>query len=100
MREKSYEGKLPKEILKGPKAICKLCKKEVKDLLFIFCIMQRRIAVIDKEKCNPIACGDFLCIRMCPLNRAGKEAIVKGPDGKAQINEDIATDACQVCVNI
>ena len=33
MREKSYEGKLPKEILKGPKTICKLCKKEVKDLL-------------------------------------------------------------------
>ncbi|MBI5797873.1 ribosome biogenesis/translation initiation ATPase RLI [Candidatus Woesearchaeota archaeon] len=62
--------------------------------------MVKRIAVIDKEKCNPIACGDFLCIRMCPLNRAGKEAIVKGPDGKAQINEDIATDACQVCVNI
>ncbi len=62
--------------------------------------MTRRIAVIDKEKCNPIACGDFLCIRMCPLNRAGKEAIIKGPDGKAQINEDIATDACQVCVNI
>lgn len=62
--------------------------------------MQRRIAVVDKEKCNPQACGDYLCIRMCPLNRAGKEAIVKGPDGKAQINEDIATDACQVCVNI
>ena len=62
--------------------------------------MSRRIAVVDKEKCNPIACGDFLCIRMCPLNRAGKEAIVKGADGKAQINEDIATDACQVCVNI
>jgi len=60
----------------------------------------KRIAVIDKEKCNPIACGDYLCIRMCPLNRMGKEAIVKGPDGKAQINEDIATDACQVCVNI
>lgn len=60
----------------------------------------KRIAVIDKEKCNPIACGDYLCIRMCPLNRTGKEVIVKGPDGKAQINEDSATDACQVCVNI
>ncbi|MDP3918548.1 MAG: ribosome biogenesis/translation initiation ATPase RLI [Nanoarchaeota archaeon] len=62
--------------------------------------MVKRIATIDKEKCNPLACGDFLCIRMCPLNRMGKEAIVKGPDGKAQINEDVATDACQVCVNI
>jgi len=62
--------------------------------------MSKRIAVIDKDKCNPIACGDYLCIRMCPLNRAGKEAIVKGSDGKAQINEDVANDACQVCVNI
>jgi ATP-binding cassette, sub-family E, member 1 len=62
--------------------------------------MVKRIAVIDKEKCNPIGCGDFLCIRMCPLNRMGKEAIVKGPDGKAQINEGVANDACQVCVNI
>tara|TARA_Y100000310_G_scaffold203527_1_gene203762 strand:+ start:3272 stop:5050 length:1779 start_codon:yes stop_codon:yes gene_type:complete len=62
--------------------------------------MTKRIAVIDKDKCNPVACGDYLCIRKCPLNRQGKEAIVKGPDGKAQINEDVANDACQVCVNI
>lgn len=62
--------------------------------------MTKRIAVIDKEKCNPLACGDYLCIRMCPLNRMGKEAIVKGADGKAQINEDVANDACQVCVNV
>lgn len=33
MREKSFEGKLPKKILKGPEGICKLCKKEVQDLL-------------------------------------------------------------------
>jgi ATP-binding cassette, sub-family E, member 1 len=62
--------------------------------------MTKRIAVIDKNKCNPVSCGDYLCIRMCPLNRQGKEAIVKGPDGKAQINEEVANDACQVCVNI
>jgi len=62
--------------------------------------MVKRIAVIDKEKCNPIGCGDFLCIRMCPLNRMGKEAMTKGSDGKAHIDENIANDACQVCVNI
>ena len=33
MRGKSYEGKLPKEILKGVEGHCKLCKKSVKDLL-------------------------------------------------------------------
>ncbi len=60
-----------------------------------------RIAVIDKEKCNPVGCGGYLCIRMCPLNRMGKEAIVIDPvDKKALIDEKVATDACQVCVNI
>ncbi len=33
MRGKSYEGKLGKEILKGPEGHCKLCKKDVQDLL-------------------------------------------------------------------
>ena len=60
----------------------------------------KRIAVIDKERCNPVGCGGYLCIKKCPLNRMGLEAIVVGPDGKAQINEEVATDACQVCVNI
>jgi len=60
----------------------------------------KRIAVIDQEKCNPLMCGDYLCMRMSPLNRNGVEAIYKGFDNKAHINEDLATDALQVCVNI
>lgn len=32
MRGKSYEGKLPKEILKGAPGHCVLCKKDVKDI--------------------------------------------------------------------
>jgi len=60
-----------------------------------------RIAVIDKEKCNPTGCGGYLCIRMCPLNRMGKEAITIDPvDKKALMHEEIANEACQVCVNI
>ena len=53
----------------------------------------KRIAVIDKEKCNPIACGNFLCIRVSPGNRIGKEVFFKGPDGKAAVNEALCTDA-------
>lgn len=60
----------------------------------------KRIAVIEQEKCNPLICGDFLCMRMSPLNRNGVEAIYKGSDNKAHINEDLASDALQVCVNI
>ncbi len=59
-----------------------------------------RIAVIEKDKCNPVGCGGYLCIRTCPLNRAGKEAIVVGADGKAEIHEEVVNDACQVCVKI
>ena len=60
----------------------------------------KRIAVVEKERCNPEGCGGYLCIKKSPLNRMGVEAIVQGPDGKAQINEDLATDALQVVVNV
>ncbi len=33
MREKSFEGKIAKKILKGSEGICKICRKEVQDLL-------------------------------------------------------------------
>ncbi len=60
--------------------------------------MARRIAVIEKDKCNPEGCGGYLCIRVSPGNRIGKEVFVVGPDGKAQVNEDVCTDAESVTV--
>jgi len=60
--------------------------------------MTRRLAVIDKEKCNPQGCGGYLCIRVSPGNRMGKEVFVTGPDGKAQVNEEICTDAESITV--
>ena len=60
--------------------------------------MAKRIAVIDKEKCNPQGCGGYLCIRVCPNNRAGKDCIVVGADGKAEIHEEASNDACSICV--
>jgi len=55
-----------------------------------------RIAVIQKEKCNPLGCGNFLCIRVCPVNKMGEECIVKGDDGKPRINEELCT-GCGIC---
>jgi len=60
--------------------------------------MTKRIAVIEKDKCNPVGCGGYLCIRVSPGNRMGKEVFVVGPDGKAQVNEDVCTDAESITV--
>ncbi|MBU0614490.1 MAG: ribosome biogenesis/translation initiation ATPase RLI [Nanoarchaeota archaeon] len=54
-----------------------------------------RIAVVEREKCNPEGCGDFLCIRVCPVNRMGEECIVKS-EGKVAINEELCT-GCGIC---
>ncbi|MBW2971354.1 ribosome biogenesis/translation initiation ATPase RLI [Candidatus Woesearchaeota archaeon] len=56
-----------------------------------------RIAVIEKEKCNPIKCG-WLCVKLCPVNRTGKECILKGDDGKAHIDEALC-NGCGICSN-
>ncbi len=55
-----------------------------------------RIAVIEKEKCNPIRCGNYLCIRVCPINKTGEECIVKGEDMKPNIDESLCT-GCGIC---
>lgn len=55
-----------------------------------------RIAVIRNEDCHPDKCGNYLCIRLCPVNRTGVECIVKGDDGKAKIIENLCT-GCGIC---
>lgn len=61
-----------------------------------------RIAVVEKDKCNPEGCGGYLCIRKCPVNRMGKECITVDPkDQKIQIDEKLSTEGCvQVCSKI
>jgi len=60
--------------------------------------MVKRIAVVHKEKCNPVACGNFLCIRVCPVNRKGDECIYVDSDGKAGIDENLCI-GCMICVH-
>lgn len=55
-----------------------------------------RIAILKKPDCHPDKCGDYLCMRMCPVNRTGEECIVKGESGKAFINVELCT-GCGIC---
>lgn len=52
-----------------------------------------RIAVIEREKCNPVKCGK-LCARLCPVNRMGEECIRFVE--KARIDEVLCT-GCGIC---
>ncbi len=56
-----------------------------------------RIAVIRKEDCHPQQCGNYLCIRVCPVNRKGDECIFKADDTKAGIDENLCI-GCDICV--
>ncbi len=61
--------------------------------------MRKRIAVIDKEKCHPNECGNYLCAKLCPVNRAGGDCVYPGePDKKARIDEMLCT-GCGICPN-
>jgi len=55
------------------------------------------VIIVNKSKCNPVACGNYLCIRFCPRNRAGDECIIIDEDKKVAINEEVCI-SCGICV--
>ena len=55
-----------------------------------------RLAVILKEKCNPTKCGDYLCIKLCPVNKTGGGCIIESSDKKVEITEKLCT-GCNIC---
>ncbi len=60
----------------------------------------KRIAVVHKSRCNPQGCGGYLCIRVCPENRMGKECIVVDPkDKKIMINEEQCGSGITIAAN-
>lgn len=57
-----------------------------------------RIAILDREKCNPKKCG-WACVKACPINRKGDKCITKNEDEqKAEIEEALCI-GCGICVS-
>lgn len=59
-----------------------------------------RIAIVRKDRCNPVGCGGYLCARVCPVNMEGEECIKPNPAGdkKPIIDEKLCT-GCGICPN-
>jgi ATP-binding cassette subfamily E protein 1 len=61
--------------------------------------MTHRVAVLDKELCQPRKCG-LECIKYCPVNKSGADCIVLNEETKkAQIDENIC-NGCGICVKV
>lgn len=58
-----------------------------------------RIAIVKKQECNPSGCGDYLCAKVCPINRKGEDCIKPSAlDKKAEIDEELCI-GCGICSN-
>ncbi|MEX1996602.1 MAG: ribosome biogenesis/translation initiation ATPase RLI [Nitrosopumilaceae archaeon] len=61
--------------------------------------MTHRVAVLDRELCQPKKCG-LECIKYCPINKSGADCIVLNEEiGKAQIDENLC-NGCGICVKV
>ena len=47
--------------------------------------MTHRVAVLDKELCQPKKCG-LECIKYCPVNKSGVDCIVLNEETKKSTN--------------
>ncbi|MGH9921479.1 MAG: ribosome biogenesis/translation initiation ATPase RLI [Nitrososphaerales archaeon] len=64
--------------------------------------MSHRVAVVDKETCQPKKCG-LECIKFCPVNKSGADCIVLSEEDRtkavAVIDENIC-NGCGICVKV
>ncbi|MCP8311553.1 MAG: ribosome biogenesis/translation initiation ATPase RLI [Candidatus Methylarchaceae archaeon HK02M1] len=58
--------------------------------------MVHRIAVLDRERCQPKKCGSE-CYKFCPGVKMGDKTIIFGEEGKPIISEELCT-GCGICI--
>jgi ATP-binding cassette, sub-family E, member 1 len=61
--------------------------------------MKKRIAVLHKDKCHPSECGDYLCAKLCPVNRTGGDCIVKNEVTSKVLIDEMLCTGCGICQN-
>ncbi len=59
---------------------------------------KKRIATIEYNNCNFEKCGGYLCKKLCPVNRNGKECISNEKGQKPIISEELCI-GCEICQN-
>jgi ATP-binding cassette subfamily E protein 1 len=57
-----------------------------------------RVAVINRELCKPKKCG-YLCIRVCPKNRANEDCIIEDKETKFPVIDESICIGCGICVH-
>jgi ATP-binding cassette, sub-family E, member 1 len=60
-------------------------------------MIAKRIAVIDRELCNPKITG-YACMKACPVNRTGKECITQSEEDTKPLIDESLCIGCGMCV--
>ncbi|MFH1403329.1 MAG: ribosome biogenesis/translation initiation ATPase RLI [Candidatus Altiarchaeota archaeon] len=56
-----------------------------------------RIAIHDKDRCKPKDCN-YLCMRMCPVNKTGGECITVSEETRKPVISEVMCTGCGICV--
>ena len=56
-----------------------------------------RIAIHDKDRCKPKDCN-YLCVRVCPINKTGGECITISEENKKPVISEKLCTGCGICV--